>query len=105
MARSRRSLQDDIKPLIDRFVVQLGKILERHVASDMRRRVSDGVHGRPSTPSDRLRSTGRATITCYFPGCTNTAAPRFGMFCAAEHKSLPAAVKAKYRAQHLSQVK
>jgi hypothetical protein len=35
---------------------------------------------------------------CYFPGCENLAAPRFGMFCAALHKGLPAAQKARYRA-------
>jgi hypothetical protein len=40
-------------------------------------------------------------VTCYYPGCKNLAAPRFGMFCAALHKKLPAADKEKYRKQHL----
>ena len=37
---------------------------------------------------------------CYFTGCKNGAAPRFGMFCVALHKDLSKAEKAKYKAIH-----
>ncbi len=42
----------------------------------------------------------RAKVLCYYPKCKNLAAPRFGMFCAAEHKKLSKAEKERYRALH-----
>jgi len=42
---------------------------------------------------------------CYYPRCRNLAAPRFGMFCAAKHKGLPDAAKARYRAARIAAVK
>jgi hypothetical protein len=47
----------------------------------------------------RLREK-RASVLCYYPGCKNIAAPRFGMFCAAEHKRISKTEKDKYRALH-----
>ena len=96
MARRGRSIQDELRPVIDRFVVQLARIVEKHAQQELRRRVLDEVRGRYGARGGRPR---RAPVRCYFPGCKNLAAPRFGMFCAAEHKNLPAAAKARYRAQ------
>ena len=42
----------------------------------------------------------RGKTLCYYPGCKNVAAPRFGMFCAALHKDIPKSEKEKYRAAH-----
>ncbi len=102
MARRGRSLEDEVRPVIDRFVAQMARVLERHAALDLRRRVLAEVKGGRSVAARRVRSVGRGPVRCYFPGCQNTAAPRFGMFCAAEHKNLPAGQKAKYRAQRLA---
>lgn len=41
-------------------------------------------------------------MLCYYPGCKNLAAPRFGMFCAALHKNLSKADKEKYRQERLA---
>jgi len=100
MARKARSIQDEVRPLIERFVVQLARVLERHAVADLKRRALAEARGR--TAGRRARAVVRVASRCYFPGCTNIAAPRFGMFCAAEHKNLPAAQKAKYRAQRLA---
>jgi hypothetical protein len=52
-------------------------------------------------PAKRAKKDGRSGAKlCYFPGCKNGAAPRFSMFCAAEHKDLSKSEKNKYRAQH-----
>ena len=95
----RQTLEDKVSPVIDRFVSQLARVLERHTAQELRRRVLAEVRAR--TGSGRAPRRGRAATRCYFPGCTEVAAPRFGMFCAALHKGLSPAQKAKYRAQRL----
>jgi hypothetical protein len=100
MARRGRSIEEELRPVVDRFIVQLARILEKHATADLKRRVLEEVRGRIAGQS--TRRTTRAPVRCYFPGCKNIAAPRFGMFCAAEHKNLPAATKAKYRAQRLA---
>lgn len=47
------------------------------------------------------KTTKSATFkTCYYTGCQNTAAPRFGMFCAALHKDISDTQKAKYKKLH-----
>lgn len=102
MAGKGRTIEEEIRPLIERFVVQLARVLERRAARDLKRRVLDEVRG-PAAPGQRRPGPPlRAPIRCYFPGCANVAAPRFGMFCAAAHKGLSAAAKARYRAQRLA---
>lgn len=102
MARPPRPVEEEIRPLVDRFVAQLARIIERRAAQDLRRRVLEEVRDRLGDGGRRSRSSARAVITCYYPGCQNIAAPRFGMFCAAEHKGLSATAKARYRAQRLA---
>ncbi len=46
-------------------------------------------------PSLRMRKK-RSPQVCRFPGCSNTAAPRYGMFCVELHKDLPRSEKAKH---------
>jgi hypothetical protein len=94
----RQSLQDKVRPVIDRFVAQMARVLERHATQELKRRVLAEVRARNGGRGPRARASAR----CYFPGCTNVAAPRFGMFCAALHKGLSPAQKARYRAQRLA---
>jgi hypothetical protein len=98
------TLQSTISPVIEEFARQLSVAVERFTTD----RIGAEVKGarRPVKPGLVARRNGRgasrrARILCYFPGCKNIAAPRFGMFCAAEHKKLPKAEKEKYRAQYL----
>ncbi len=100
MARNGRSVEDELRPLVDRFLAQVARVMERHVTQEVRRRLLDEVRERLGDGARPGRSSRRPAVTCYFPGCRNLAAPRFGMFCAALHKDLPAAQKAKHRAQH-----
>ena len=102
MARNPRPIDQELRPLIDRFVAQLARVIERRTAQDLRRRVLDEVRGRLGEKAQRDRPRAREAIKCYFPGCQNVAAPRFGMFCAAEHKGISATAKARHRAQRLA---
>ena len=81
-----------LKPLLLDFARQIASAAER-ITLERVRQVLEGARGRRV----RLKRSGPAA-RCYFPGCKNTAAPRFGMFCAALHKNISAAEKAKYRA-------
>ncbi len=99
VAMPRRVNQvSQLSPIIHSFAQQIGQTLERFITD----RVEKELHGsrrRAGAKSGR-RGRKRALVTCYVPGCENVAAPRFGMFCAALHKNLPAAQKAEYRALH-----
>ncbi|HEY7955332.1 MAG: hypothetical protein ACHQ17_13950 [Polyangia bacterium] len=84
-----------IRPILADFARALGAAVERNTL-DRVRAALDGAR----TSTGRISSGRRSKILCYYPGCKNLAAPRFGMFCAAEHKKLPAAEKEKYKKQH-----
>jgi hypothetical protein len=93
-----------ITSIVDQFAERVGIVLERFITGRIEKelkkdkaRSGRGGRGRGGRGGRRKR----ARVTCYYPGCKNIAAPRFGMFCAAEHKGLPKAEKEKYRAQHL----
>lgn len=89
-----------IRPLLADFARQIAGEVERATLERVRLALSgavDGLGGRGAAAGARK---GRATVLCYYPGCKNVAAPRFGMFCAAQHKNLPATEKEKYRKQH-----
>jgi hypothetical protein len=89
-----------VTPLVEEFARKLGSTLERFITGRIAKETRDSVRrGRPGGGRRK-----RARVTCYYPGCKNIAAPRFGMFCAALHKSLPKAEKEKYREQHLRSV-
>jgi hypothetical protein len=91
-----------LRPLLAEFARSIAGEVERLTLERVREALSAAVSGVGHT-AGRAR-TRRATVLCYFPGCRNVAAPRFGMFCAAEHKKLPAGDKEKYRKQHLAAV-
>jgi len=90
-----------VKPILLEFAREIASAVER-ITLDRVRSVLDGAGGQRGRGVARIgRPRGkRAQLTCYYPGCKNVAAPRFGMFCAKEHKDLPAAEKDKYRKAH-----
>jgi hypothetical protein len=92
MPRSTGS--EALRQVVDQYARRLGATLERFITGRIDKEASIA----------RKRGRGRrrrAPVRCYYPGCKNIAAPRFGMFCAKLHKGLSKADKAKYRAAHL----
>jgi len=84
-----------IRPILDDFARAIAATVEQMTLHRVRAVLEGGGKGVRAASGKK-----RARVLCYFPGCKNTAAPRFGMFCAAQHKSLSAADKKKYRAEH-----
>jgi hypothetical protein len=94
-----------VKPILLDFAREIATAVER-ITLDRVRSVLDGAGthggrgaGKSAARVGRPRGK-RAQLNCYYPGCKNVAAPRFGMFCSALHKDLPAAEKEKYRKAH-----
>ncbi len=98
-----------LTPLVERFISRLAGTVERFTVTRVERAVKDEARslrqGRGRGRGRLGRGGRRAKVLCYYPGCKNIAAPRFGMFCAALHKTLPKAEKAKYRALRLKEKK
>lgn len=101
MARPRKNDPTTlVSPIVEQFTRKLGETLERFITGRIGKEIArserdNARRGRRGRPRRR-----RSHVTCYYPGCKNLAAPRFGMFCAALHKNLPKAEKEKYRAAH-----
>ena len=90
-----------INPIITDFAHRLAAVVERFTVGRIEAAVrasGNALQGRRGRGGGAGRSRGKTL--CYYPGCKNIAAPRFGMFCAALHKDLPKAEKERYRAQH-----
>jgi hypothetical protein len=90
-----------INPIIQDFAHRLASVVERFTVGRIEAAVrasGNALQGRRGRGGGAGRSRGKTL--CYYPGCKNIAAPRFGMFCAALHKDLPKAEKEKYRAAH-----
>jgi hypothetical protein len=100
MARPRKS-DAVISSIVEQFAKQLASALGSFIGSRAAAR-GPGAGAGQSKSGRRAgrRGARRARVLCYFPGCRNLAAPRFGMFCASEHKNLSKADKDKYRALH-----
>jgi hypothetical protein len=89
-----------LNPIIEQFASRLAATVEQFTVARIEAAVraqGSALRGRRGRAAGRAR---RSQVLCYYPGCKNIAAPRFGMFCAAEHKSLSKAEKEKYRALH-----
>jgi hypothetical protein len=102
MPRPRKNdPSSQLAPIIEQFASRLAQTVEQFTISRieqaLRTQVSPAGRGGRGRGAGRAR---RAQVLCYYPGCKNVAAPRFGMFCAAEHKSLSKSDKEKYRAIH-----
>ncbi|MGZ3440787.1 MAG: hypothetical protein ACXVDD_14790 [Polyangia bacterium] len=92
-----------INPIIVDFAHRLAAVVERFTVG----RIEAAVRASGNALQGRRGRTGaggraRGKTLCYYPGCKNVAAPRFGMFCAALHKDIPKSEKEKYRAAHSS---
>ena len=90
-----------INPIIADFAHRLASVVERFTVGRIEAAVRASGNAL-QTRRGRGGGAGRARgkTLCYYPGCKNIAAPRFGMFCAALHKDIPKAEKEKYRAAH-----
>jgi hypothetical protein len=97
MARPRKN---DPRPLIQPLITEFAAALSAAVERATFDRVMGVVAG--AAPNGKLvrAPKSRPVTRCYYPGCKNVAAPRFGMFCAALHKNLSKAEKERYRARH-----
>jgi hypothetical protein len=90
-----------ITPIVQEFAQRLAAVVERFTVGRIEAAVrasGNALQGRRGRAAGAARSRGKTL--CYFPGCKNVAAPRFGMFCAALHKDIPKTEKEKYRAAH-----
>jgi hypothetical protein len=84
-----------LAPIVDDFSSQLCAVIEKFTADRVN---AAGPTKRRASMTQKVRVRSSRAKLCYYSGCKNVAAPRFGMFCAAKHKDLPVSVKAKHRA-------
>jgi hypothetical protein len=92
-----------LNPIVEEFAQRLASTVEKFTIGRIEQAIKTQVNGlRGGRRGGRSASARgkREQILCYYPGCKNLAAPRFGMFCAKEHKNLSKAEKEKYRAAH-----
>jgi hypothetical protein len=87
-----------MEPIIADFAHRLATVIERFTVDRIQTEVR--ANGRSGIAARTKKGRRSGQKLCYYPGCKNIAAPRFGMFCAALHKGLPKAQKEKYRAAH-----
>ena len=101
--------RSDIQDIVQEFVARLASLIEQDAVSRARdvvlgalggRGVSTGRGpGRPPGSGAGLRKRRKGPIQlCPVPGCTNRAAPVFGMVCS-KHKDLPKTEIRKFREQ------
>jgi hypothetical protein len=85
----------DIRSLVDEFAARLSSLIEHQVLERARAVVDGALAGnRPNHALKRRKKAPRQL--CPIPGCTNAAAPVFGMVCA-KHKDVSKAKIKKYR--------
>jgi hypothetical protein len=91
MARPRKNDPTSlIAPILEDFARKIAAAVEQKTIAQIAQVLKAAGRG-----AKRRRK--RTPTLCYAPGCRNIAAPRFGMFCAAEHKRLPKAEKLRIR--------
>jgi hypothetical protein len=105
MARPRKNdPRPLLKPLLEQFARDIATAVEQATIERVLGLLNGAVPAARRTggtaPLISAPARKREMALCYYPGCKNVAAPRFGMFCAAQHKNLPKTEKEKYRAQH-----
>ncbi|HVY37042.1 MAG TPA: hypothetical protein VHM31_03885 [Polyangia bacterium] len=104
----------DVQELVQQFVDRLSSLIEQDTVSRARDAVLNAFGGR-APAGLQLRGAGKLNSSiggrkrrkgpiqlCPVPGCTNRAAPVFGMVCS-KHKDLPKSEIKKYREQRRSQ--
>ena len=101
----------DIQDLVQQFVDSLSSLIEQDTVSRARDAVLTAFGG--DAPAGLGRGIGKLSGSgrkrrkgpiqlCPVPGCSNRAAPVFGMVCS-KHKDLPKAEIKKYREQRRAQ--
>jgi len=97
----------DVQDLVQQFVERLSSLIEQDTVSRAREAVLTAFGGRApaglqlrgagklTSPIGRKRRKGPIQL-CPVPGCSNRAAPVFGMVCS-KHKDLPKSEIKKYR--------
>jgi len=90
----------DLQEIVQQFVDKLSSVIETEVVSRAREAALTALDGRGSAAVRggvviRKRRKGPIQL-CPVPGCSNRAAPVFGMVCS-KHKDLPKAAIKKYR--------
>lgn len=97
MSRRRNTAPMILAPVFEKFATELSATIERFTCA----RIDAAVRNveKSKRPARIAQPRKRAARLCYAPGCKNVAAPRFGMFCAAEHKGLSKSQKKRYREQ------
>ena len=101
--------KSDVQGLIEQFVESLSSLIEEDTMARARDAVLSAFGGRAPAGLQlrggmfgaRKRRKGPIQL-CPVPGCTNRAAPVFGMVCS-KHKDLPKAEIKKYREQRRTQ--
>ncbi|HVZ85506.1 MAG TPA: hypothetical protein VHG72_00935 [Polyangia bacterium] len=94
----------EVRQLVDTLATQLAALVERQAIELARAAVEGALGGRrPGRPSSSSLLLGPSkprkkgpTQFCPVPGCTNPAAPLFGMVCS-EHKAVSKAKIKQYR--------
>jgi hypothetical protein len=98
----------EIRDIVESFVTRLSSLIEQDTVSRARAAVLSAFGGggaigggaamaQVGRPPGRKRRKGPIQL-CPVPGCSNRAAPVFGMVCS-KHKDLPKAEIKKYREQ------
>src|SRR5215831_3891230 len=92
--------RSDLQEVVQQFVDKLSSMIETEVVSRAREAALNALDGRGSVSIRggviiRKRRKGPIQL-CPVPGCSNRAAPVFGMVCS-KHKDLPKAEIKKYR--------
>jgi hypothetical protein len=92
MARPRKNDPTTLlRPILEELARELALHVERFTLKRVNSEIARAMARKATRPAKRK------AVLCYYPGCKNVAAPRFGMFCAALHKQLPNREKARLR--------
>lgn len=91
----------ELESLLGEFAEKLSSVVERRAANRIGALLAPVLQGHAAGGSSVRLGTGNgfrktAPQLCPVPGCTNPAAPRYGMVCTA-HKDLPKGEIKKYR--------
>ena len=103
----------DVQDLVEQFVDRLSSLIEQDTVARAREAVMSAFGGGHAPAGVQLRGAEKGARSgrkrrkgpiqlCPVPGCTNRAAPVFGMVCS-KHKDLPKAEIKKYREQRRAQ--
>ena len=85
----------ELESILSKFADELSTVVERRAVNRIGALLAPVMQGHQASPSNGFRRTPPAQL-CPVPGCSNVAAPRYGMVCT-NHKDLPKSEIKKYR--------